>query len=361
MLLFQQQPPLQVHSPLGFTIHWWRDLLALALRRRQLKELIAQRTFTEEVPLTLHCGHTVGSICLNEWLNGGQPPKQTCPFCRTKVYQTVFRRLDQDIEDAALRGIVDGVRIADTSTQGLLRDQILEDRRIEGLIYFKLTKMPSQFLDTDNYKISKPQAMDCILNAIGLYLMHASSKEDKSRPSRYGSLMTELLKYRQRNCPIELRAYRIELEKAIQTAIFLAYWLKIPYSNKSILLKQIIEKDGQVGFDPHPEDGDDMIRVARAAPRLLLALYWGTSPSASRFWRLDVQQLLKADVQLRGHYDGSNVYERMEDIPAHVSFRKPLVKKVLESWGITDVEAKASFNDCKYSRGRWVIDPSGGW
>ena len=56
----------------------------------------------EESAGMLHCGHVVGQYCLEEWIIGER--KNTCPLCRTVIYEGSTESEDESEDDASESG-----------------------------------------------------------------------------------------------------------------------------------------------------------------------------------------------------------------------------------------------------------------
>ncbi|KAG8530552.1 uncharacterized protein KY384_005055 [Bacidia gigantensis] len=290
------------------------------------------------------------------WFNGGPKPNDTCPYCRAKVYLVNPRQLDQDIEKAVLEREVNGDFIDFTvSTQGI-RDALANT--LEALLYHKVAKLPKDLFNMDQHKLSNSQIMDCVLQAIGVYLIKACTKGYEPNNQYYHHLLSSLCNYATQKVPKILEIYRIELEEAIRVAIVSANWLKFPYWKKLALAREIILSGYYVGTDsppgwaPSSTVTEEMLEAARAAPRLILNNFLAGSQYHSKLWRPDVSELLKADIDSQGKDDPMSVYSDL----AHPRYRTALVAKVLEHWGITDVNAKKDLSKIVRQNGTWVIE-----
>ncbi|KAG8530564.1 uncharacterized protein KY384_005067 [Bacidia gigantensis] len=298
--------------------------------------LICYESFLDgkEAPLTLHCGHTVGSRCIAKWLNkteDGDKTSRTCPSCRGEAYRVIPRQKDEAIENAALYQKVEG-EVFPTF-----------DAALSALIASKMFNLDSTQI-ASTYKLLNEQYLDCIVSAIDNYLEKASDEADtetsaiSGKPGGpYHGFRNAVKQHMLRSSFTRRPRYEEELTLAIEKAIYSCRRSESPISKRIEMARFIISNRGR--FDPREADGKvDLRDAAGATPRLRLVLSRGFYHYP--LWRPDVENLIAVDSIIPQKLSNPTVRQDVDNDPSQPSFVKPFVKRTLESWGITDVEVK---------------------
>ncbi|KAG8530565.1 uncharacterized protein KY384_005068 [Bacidia gigantensis] len=281
-----------------------------------------------EAPLTLHCGHTFGSVCITNWLNKANEPG--CPLCRVDAWQAKPRQKDKDIEDAALYGLVEGQTI-----EGL-------QELAQALVYYKLKKLDVSKLKNGR-ELKQQQLYDCVSWSINYYVVNAWL-DDKYSPEgdMYQRLGYQLIETFEAEYTTRLQSIEKELIEAIRLGLAKAPRLNVPMSQRMAAADRLLAPGLIVG---HPSEdvrvGD---RYARSmVPRLMAFLSrvreWPSDPVNFPVWRPDVEAALEADLRDQTmDLFAVNAYI-MRDL-SHPLVTRDHINQTLQSWGVTNFAAR---------------------